>query len=504
MADDFEDDDAFADQEEELVEEDQQDEADEEEYEEEDEGPQARTPMLVLVLIFLNVLAALAFVYLLAMNFKKRQDWSYAVFLHDLAIQGLPLKEEDDATSASRAIMPHQRVTVEQLRAAYSDRMKGKTIDNFIAVDEPFKSRIQPRHLTREALKDHFGDMFDEKIVTLENEVERLKAAVPKLIEEAANKTVAGLKDDDAKRKKAAEVLLPLCFTAPQVVVLSKKIEDAKGAALTDLLTKGVQRRLYVDILAPLETFRPGNADSFFLEKVAEVDSITLGQVEELFKRRCDQASAGKFDSVVHHGKEWEGVQRGTLEKRAAIGLLILAIAQAQAPDGNPLVPRGLERAPAVLGMYEFAFAAQAFADMQRQIEQRWLEAIHIDREGFEVDIKGKLMRGPAFIDQHAHRIERIKTLMLDLRKAEKRLDEVQEQNVRARKLYEERVGHVEDTLAKLAAARRETNRLVTEVRTLQDELFRAQRELADAAEINFRREQEIRQEERLRGLKTP
>src|SRR5262249_18284730 len=75
----------------------------EEAYEEE---PRGRTSLLTVILCVLNVAAAAGFTFLLVMDYQKRQSWSRAVFLHDLKITGLPLKEETDGTSASRIIIP--------------------------------------------------------------------------------------------------------------------------------------------------------------------------------------------------------------------------------------------------------------------------------------------------------------------------------------------------------------------------------------------------------------
>jgi hypothetical protein len=47
------------------------------------------------ILAILNVLVALAFTFLALMDYSKRQSWAYSVFLHDLAIDGLPLNKEE-------------------------------------------------------------------------------------------------------------------------------------------------------------------------------------------------------------------------------------------------------------------------------------------------------------------------------------------------------------------------------------------------------------------------
>jgi chromosome segregation ATPase len=46
------------------------------------------------ILAILNVLAALAFGYLALLDYAKRQHWAYAVYRHDLRLQGLPVTDE--------------------------------------------------------------------------------------------------------------------------------------------------------------------------------------------------------------------------------------------------------------------------------------------------------------------------------------------------------------------------------------------------------------------------
>ncbi|HWY86708.1 MAG TPA: hypothetical protein VNX28_08285, partial [Gemmataceae bacterium] len=69
---------------------------------EDEPRPKGKNTGLTIGLCVANALAALAFTYLLVLDFQKRQDWSYAVFMNELYIQGLPLQEEDDGPTASR------------------------------------------------------------------------------------------------------------------------------------------------------------------------------------------------------------------------------------------------------------------------------------------------------------------------------------------------------------------------------------------------------------------
>src|SRR5439155_16650851 len=50
--------------------------------------------LLGKILALINVLAAVGFIYLAASDYGKRKQWSYAVFRHELAIDGLPLDDQ--------------------------------------------------------------------------------------------------------------------------------------------------------------------------------------------------------------------------------------------------------------------------------------------------------------------------------------------------------------------------------------------------------------------------
>ncbi len=89
-----------------------------------DFGPKAKTSILTVVLIFLNIAAALGFTFLLVMDYTKRQAWSYAVFKHDLGLMGLPLEEEERGPSASRVTMQRLNLSDADLKKAFSERSR--------------------------------------------------------------------------------------------------------------------------------------------------------------------------------------------------------------------------------------------------------------------------------------------------------------------------------------------------------------------------------------------
>src|SRR6516165_9679436 len=47
------------------------------------------------ILAGLNIIAAAAVVYLAAVTYAKHQAWQYANFRHDLAVDGLPIDDQD-------------------------------------------------------------------------------------------------------------------------------------------------------------------------------------------------------------------------------------------------------------------------------------------------------------------------------------------------------------------------------------------------------------------------
>ena len=78
--------------------------------------------LLSKILVFLNILAAGAFIALATMNWGKRQQWAYAVFRHELAVQGLPLSppaqppEDLDSESVAFPFRVNDSVTVDTIR----------------------------------------------------------------------------------------------------------------------------------------------------------------------------------------------------------------------------------------------------------------------------------------------------------------------------------------------------------------------------------------------------
>src|SRR5205823_12228882 len=101
------------------------------------------------------------------------------------------------------------------------------------------------------------------------------------------------------------------------------------------------------------------------------------------------------------------------------------------------------------------------------------------------------------FLDKHRAQVQRIRDLADKVTQAKERHRIAAEQSKQAKKLYEDRLEHQEVITKKVVGARKETGRLAGELRELQRQLFQAQVELAEAAEINYRLEREIRAQEK-------
>ena len=474
-----------------------------------DFGPKPKTPVLTVVLIVLNIVAALGFTVLLAMDYSKRQAWSYAVFKHDLGLMGLPLQEEENGPSASRVTMQRQNLDSDQLKKAFSERPQTKGGEPFQPVTLTLSNPILPQHLTPEILNDWFrkndwyGDV-GEPVPTLEKEVERLQNSLKGEIAQAAEAIAADAKTEEQKRALLENLIMPLAYSPHQIDALDKKIKQEPAAKLDELVRDAAQRRILVSILTPLEKYRPAPAPADgkdrLLELAANYDAVGLDRLYYLLDKRMEAALNPKYDPSVHFGPEWEGKTRDTIEKRNAIAFLLTTIAHTRKPDSKRdlLQPNGPERAQVVLGLYEYSYAVQRLTATLIASYERVLESIRNDRDGAPFRNKGKLERNPGFVDNYRAEVRKIQDLVAAIDKSQKRLEDLEGQKAEHKKIVDQRADEVKEVTGKLIKARAETFRQQAEVQKLNDQLFEATKKLIDAQEQNLRREKELRHWESL------
>jgi hypothetical protein len=465
----------------------------------------ARLSILTIVLIFLNWIAAGAFVYLLFMDYRVRQEWSYGVFRNYLAMRGLPLEDEEQSPAFHEAL-PRLRLDPEIQKDVFGKR-GGRVSQAFAAVDEPSPFQILPSHMTEEVQKDYFQG--EPPVATLNDEVKRLKTTVPAAISKAAESAAATLDSDDKKAQAIEATLLPLAWDVYQVEKLHLKVKAAREAKdLDSLVSEALQRRIYADILMPLNLNRPGGAglgvedgkvavdvEKLMVEKIANLDGYKIEQYRALLEKRIDAAIAAKYDPEVNYGQLWQGASdRDSIEKRHQVAFLLFALSQLHYPGDKTLVfPKGLERAEKVSGLFEFAIACQAYVQTVRVREDRAVEAIKNDREGHLANTKeGTPTRSAGFADRYGAEVLRLQQVVTDIDLVQKRLDDAQEQLKRFQKVLGDRQKHQQMIVDKLKDARLETAAKLKDVRELQRQLFEAHKTLADAADRNFKLEEDI------------
>lgn len=448
----------------------------------EEEIPKPATHWFTWTLIGLNVLAVLTVPYLLLMTHQKRQEYTYAVFRHDLAMLGLPTEEEERAITAAKGTLPGFRISADEIKRVVAERIGGQS-DKFEAVNEPIVRRIPPSMLTPEILKDHFGKVdTPESVTTVEAEIRRIQKSLVPAIEKAAEDSLAAAPSDEAKRTRIARMLHPLAMDIHQSNALDKEIKSATGADLDKLYLEAVKRRMAFDFLLPLELFRPGDVKTLFVEKMGDLKALPLSEVLGRVNERLQSTIDPTYKPLIHFGADFPAKDRDTIEKRLTVAFTLLSLAHVKRPDGELLYPDLLERIPLVMGQYDFTLAAELFPSRILKANARVVDRIRIDREGFEVpNADGNLVRGKGFIDDYEHELQRIRFLQQDIAKAKLRYSDLEQQKARYETLLAERTKQRADVLARIAKSREKTAEDIAELRRFQDDLFRYQTELSDS-----------------------
>ncbi len=482
--------------------------------------PKAGLTKLTITLIFLNWLAALAFIVVAFKDLTIRSHYGYLATLNHIQIWGLPLDEEEGQANVSLQTRPVLRLSHDQLAKVYKSRPG--TISNrekFVPVEEPVPVHLTKYDINERVMKDVFQTM-PNPVPTLDAEIERLKGALPTAIEQAANDVLKKTKDTEpAKREVVVKSLLPIARNLVQIRDLAKILLAKKGKELDDLVVESVQRRLYHDILAPINVFRPGDiaasaANKHPVDRIADIEKMKLDDVKAMLKKRLDGAIASTVDTDVHLGEVYEkeklgadAMKRSGVEKRQIIGFILFTVGHVQIPITNErLIPNGVERAQVVSGIYENTNASIRFVEALRVLQDRIAEAAVADRQGYIIPDKknpGKITRTEGFIDEYEDWIDRLVKIVEHIDTAKKRLEDVKTQRDHLQKVHTHRAKQLQDTLDKLLTARKNTERYAKDLRELQEQLHAALIELSDAADRNFRLHDMIREIELGMRVKT-
>lgn len=444
----------------------------------------AKVTLTTIILCLLNIVAACAFLFLLMLDYQKRQSWSYAVFLHDLYLMGLPLREESTTFTASRELRAAFVLSGDSLREEFMARRTGGKGGEFQSIKEVFKVRITPEQLHPGVLSKAFEGL-GPPVRTLQEELKRVEDNLFTDIATTAKEMSELAKTEAQKRKLLGQVLLPLAWNGSQIEAADRRIKAAKTADLDGLLQEAIQRRILCNILLPLDVWRPLEQKDKRLHDAVETDKVKLDELKEMVSFRFKEADADKM---------WDGRGRESYEKRRAIAYLLLVVSLVKKPDNQPLYPKGPERVEVVVGLEEYNRAMDTLTMATQVLRQNLYTKITKDREGFSFFDGGRLAKQGGFVEHHRQSIQRILDLIATIKREETRLLELKDLEQMNRKQYEERKKHYDEVLRQVIDARTETARATAELQRLQQQLFAAQLELAEAAETNQRLEAEIRQ----------
>jgi hypothetical protein len=251
-----------------------------------------------------------------------------------------------------------------------------------------------------------------------------------------------------------------------------------------------------------------------------------------------------------------EAMTRDSIEKRQQIAFIMFTLSQVTVPtlDKKPLYPKGIERAQVVCGLYQFTTASIHYVRALRVLEERIMNSVVGERQGhshllvellrltpeelvkrFDKDGDGKLSRDEfgaslpkvfaaadkdgdgkldreevavlqamlkknqdttrtdGFIDEYEDEIDRLVKIVEHIDGAQKRRADLKLQRDHFQKIYDQRAMQYKAVLTQLLAARKTTEKYAKDLRELQDQLHAALVDLSEAADRNFRLEEEIR-----------
>jgi len=486
--------------------------------------PKPKVTKTATALIVLNWMIAPVFLLFAYLDNMARVEYAHRTLLNYIQIWGLPLDNEGDHGSFHTQTRTRLKLTSEQLSEAVKARTR-KTYKELAAYEEPMPLAVLVRKsdMTELVLKDVFGYQgLSNPVATLEDEIKRIKTDVPAKIEAAGTDVLAALKTDAEKRAVVQQQLFDIAWDYKQIHRLADKLANAKGAALDEMVKEAVQRRLYYDILAPLNLFRSdeiADASKYKIEKISNLKDHPLDKVKGFFADLMDAAIAPEFNASLHLGEAWakekvsitEGgkqihsTERTSSEKRQVIGFIMFTLSQVRvAPlekkvegkiEPRFLIDKGVERAQVVCGLSEFTNASLRYVVTIRVLNERKIQAVNDLRDGYAHLVKGetdKYARTLGTTEEREREIERLVKIVEHIDAAKKRLADLQGQKNEFDKVYVQRQQQYKDTLDKLLSARAGTEKHVKELRQFQEQLHTALVDLSEAGDRNLRLYQEI------------
>jgi hypothetical protein len=423
--------------------------------------------LLGKILTFLNMLAALGFVYAAALDYGKRQSWSHAVFMGDLLINGLPLDAKE--------VDPEGRNLAERIG--------------------------------EETQRKLFSQGGGSPVTTQEDEVKRVQARVDSFI--------SGSGAPPQQLGQLARVLMPFAETNVQREGLFALFfwlgSPANQKVLTDHITRAADvavkqfrqappagrpkptfADLFNDALAaqggePVGPLGPAFVKAFTAGAQKTTD-VALNEAIEEQRAELDGQLKALFAEALSNQRRSASKGRGldTSERRRVIARLLFNLLDAvpeqqAAPAGQP---QGLADAPktrrflTVVGLREAAQAVDAQAQNLAQINSELTGERSRDMAQFAKDHLALL----SDVRQRAHEVSDHNADYLR-KKAQLTAQE---------ELVKRRQSEVEGYRSELADSRRQTADRLKELRTMSQALFDERVKLRDATRENQKLEQDL------------
>ena len=348
--------------------------------------PKARLTKTTIALILLNLVMAPVFLVVVWMDYRVRMEYAYRTVLNYVQMIGLPLRQEEDDASLATETRPPIRLSREMITADYTKRPGvNKSIKDFATVEEPIPFRLRPSDMDETMMKDVFRDL-PNPVRTQDEEIERLKTALPKQIADAADEVLKKQKDDAEKRALVQKTLYPIIgdtrWKGPRRERYAalhlgnrqgqrSRCKKPPAPSWTTWSRTQSSRRIYWDILAPINIFRPGDPATTQIEKMGDL-TVTISDIKGFLLARLNASIAETYDNKVHIGPAFaKGVKRDSVEKRRKIAFILFTLGQVEKPGLNEkLVKKGVERAQTISGLYEFTNATIDFVKAVRVLDE--------------------------------------------------------------------------------------------------------------------------------------
>jgi hypothetical protein len=406
------------------------------------------------LLAILNVVAAIAFVYLAALDLARGTPWRNAVMLHEKQLAGSPVAKPDvDADREGEVldeVFAPARDSLAQAveNAPGDDTAKHHVLEHTLLAWARPKERdkveanlsatrsVPPAKLAKDlrAPLDKSDEMASIRpLIVVATQQEEVQRWHDYLLDDIKRRD-----GEAAKRARLAEVLVPLFDTASERAEMARRIQSE-----------------------PL-------------------DRLLSGPFEDAFPK---PVAAGEDELAYPESKEGGG------RHSRDIAHLLVTLSQLRTTDGQLQDPAAPARTQVVIGLRAYNRELGRQAQRLREVAQEMRAAMYL----------GKYSDRAQFIAQHQEIVQQLRQLAVQLEEAnavlaqQKEAVQKVEEQVRARKAV------VDEFTAGLNKVTAEKKKKLAEQSQQERELFDAQRALVEATNENARLERELR---RLEGLK--